>query len=519
MTFQWLPISSRLGIKRTLSPLLIGGVYALLVCGSPLYIASMSGGDAARFSTSLSLLLTSGLLFLIAVSYLTLKPIKNVYWSEETLLFSIIIIGVLMRVSWWGVPPLSSEDVWRYLWDGRLQWLGASTYLYAPSDGLLTPFLERAPELKAMRPLIGHPELTTIYPPGAQLIFKGITWGGASLLKIRVATLAADIALVGALYVWLKRLGRSPLWIGAYALCPLAAFEVALGCHLDIFGVAVMMWGLYWVHINRLNLAVLTLTFGAWIKLIPGLILSLLVIKYYRRLSTQERLKVTLIILGVSIVCLAPFWKECLHSSSSLNGAWSYFMRWRFNDGLFTVCLTGIESFIKFFDLQEVSTEMIRRLMGREADLDHQDFSLLTTKIGIGCALIMYWWETLKDQILLDQKKYMEEESYRVVFFILASLLLVSPVVYSWYLLWILPFAPLFLSYNHAQNGDCSRSQSLGLWILFWITIIPITYLARQKLLFEGIWHIDRIWILCEYTLLWLTLGLIKRYTPPHSHT
>jgi hypothetical protein len=519
MIFQWLPISSYFGIKHKRSLLLLGGAYALLVCGSPLYIDSMSGHDAERISASISLLLISGLLFLVGVSYLRLTPLKTVYWSEEALLFFIISVGILMRISWWGLPPFSSEDVWRYLWDGRLQWLGAATYLYAPSDELLTPFLEHAPELKAMRVLIGHPELTTIYPPGAQLIFKGVTWGGASLLKIRVATLGADLILMGALYVWLKRLERSPLWLGVYALCPLAAFEIALGCHLDIFGVAMMMWGLYWVQINRFNLGVLTLTFGAWIKLIPGLILSVLVIKHFRRLSTQERLQIILIILGVSIVCLAPFWEEYLHPSSSPNGAWSYFMRWRFNDGLFTLCLTAMESVIKFFDFREVSTEMIRTLMGGDADLNHQDFSLFYTKICIGCGLVIYWWYTLKGQFLLGQNKYREEDLYRVVFLILVSLLLVSPVVYSWYLLWILPFAPLFLSYHHAEAGDRSRSQFIGLWILFWITIVPITYLARQKLLFEGIWHIDRIWILCEYTLLWLTLGLIKRYTPPHSHT
>jgi len=62
--------------------------------------------------------------------------------------------------------PLS-DDLYRYLWDGRVANAGIDPFAYPPS----------APELAALRddrvwPNVNHPEVPTIYPPVAQLAFR-----------------------------------------------------------------------------------------------------------------------------------------------------------------------------------------------------------------------------------------------------------------------------------------------------------------------------------------------------------
>ena len=58
-----------------------------------------------------------------------------------------------------------SDDVWRYLWDGHVQTWGINPYQHAPADfaltGLRTDFWPR----------INHPEVPSIYPHAAQLVF------------------------------------------------------------------------------------------------------------------------------------------------------------------------------------------------------------------------------------------------------------------------------------------------------------------------------------------------------------
>ena len=72
----------------------------------------------------------------------------------------------------WGEPMLS-DDVYRYVWDGRVQLEGVHPYRYAPVD----------PALGTLRdahvfPRINHPEVPTIYPPLAQSLFAGLALAG-----------------------------------------------------------------------------------------------------------------------------------------------------------------------------------------------------------------------------------------------------------------------------------------------------------------------------------------------------
>src|SRR5687768_81156 len=83
-------------------------------------------------------------------------------------------------------PSVLSEDVYRYVWDGRVLRHGISPYRYAPDD----------PALAALRDegwrRINNPEIPTIYPPLAQALFAV----AAAPWVMKTLALAAHLATI-----------------------------------------------------------------------------------------------------------------------------------------------------------------------------------------------------------------------------------------------------------------------------------------------------------------------------------
>lgn len=126
-------------------------------------------------------------------------------------------------------PPTLSDDMYRYIWDGRVQAAGYNPYQYASN----------APELAYLRDdaiwrRMNRPEAVTIYPPGAQMAFA-LTWRifpdsvvGMKLVMISLTLLAGWL-----LVVLLKTLDQSPERVLIFLWNPLLIFEIAHGVHVD----------------------------------------------------------------------------------------------------------------------------------------------------------------------------------------------------------------------------------------------------------------------------------------------
>ncbi len=115
-----------------------------------------------------------------------------------------IAFAVALRLIFLFPEPRLSGDVYRYLSDGQVTASGGNPYAYTPSD-----------------PRINHPEIRSIYPPLAQLLFALVH----ELLPWRLLLIAFDAGAV-----WLLR-GRGAL---AYATCPLVIVEGTWSGHLDL---------------------------------------------------------------------------------------------------------------------------------------------------------------------------------------------------------------------------------------------------------------------------------------------
>ena len=181
-------------------------------------------------------------------------------------------IAAAIRFGMLLVEPYFSSDLYRYIWDGRMQAAGINPYSYVPA----------APELAYFRDEIIYPQINradyaaTIYPPAAQMIFWLITRFGESALAMKSGLLVFEAGTIAALIGILRLLGRPAAGVVAYAWHPLPIWEIAVNGHIDAAMVALMMLGLWAALRGGVLVGGVLITVGALVK--PFALLALPVI-------------------------------------------------------------------------------------------------------------------------------------------------------------------------------------------------------------------------------------------------
>jgi hypothetical protein len=189
--------------------------------------------------------------------------------DERGSLIVILAGAVLMRLALLFVEPYLSTDIYRYVWDGRVQAAGINPYRYVPG----------APELASLRDAAIFPHINradyavTIYPPTAQALFLAITRLGESVLTMKLGLIACEAGIVGALLALLHRLGQPLARVALYAWHPLPVWEVAGSGHVDVAMCALLVAGLLLFLQGRGLLAGVAVTLGALVK--PTAVLAL----------------------------------------------------------------------------------------------------------------------------------------------------------------------------------------------------------------------------------------------------
>lgn len=146
----------------------------------------------------------------------------------------------LMRLPMLLEAPYLSSDMYRYVWDGRVQRAGISPYLHVPA----------APEVAHLRDQAIYTKINradyapTIYQPTAQLIFRAITALSDSVLGMKIGLLAFEAAAIAALVVILRQLALPTTHVAAYAWHPLPVWEIAGNGHVEAALLGLMMTSL-----------------------------------------------------------------------------------------------------------------------------------------------------------------------------------------------------------------------------------------------------------------------------------
>jgi len=189
---------------------------------------------------------------------------------------TVLAITVAVQITGLLTFPLTSDDIYRYVWDGRVQLAGIDPYRHVPLDPALNSLRDPFLFPPGARPMINRPAVPTIYPPGAQAWFTlvgAVTAAGWALAALRIGAAAAVVGTTAVIACWLGRDRRSALLFGAN---PLIMIEAANGGHLDSL-VALAVSGFAWCAARRRHwLAGLFLGLAASIKLVPLLLVPVL---------------------------------------------------------------------------------------------------------------------------------------------------------------------------------------------------------------------------------------------------
>lgn len=294
--------------------------------------------------------------------------------------------AIALRLALVPALPSLSEDLYRYMWDGWVQIHGVNPFVYSPGAA------ELAPLRLEWWPLINHPDISTIYPPGAQLVFLSLAVTGPARIAFKLAWVAADLA-AGWLVGRLARPGaarRRALLL--YLWCPLLVVEVAWSGHLEPLGFAAAVGAALLARGADPIRAGALLGAGAAIKFAPLAALPVL----WRR----HGIRAAAVAVAVPALLYIPYAGA---GAALFEGLGTYADVWVFNPGL--------------FGLLEAAVGSDGAARGLAAGL-------------LACVVALTVWRGMS--------------LGRALYWILGAGVLLSPTIHPWYVLWVLPFACLY---------------------------------------------------------------------------
>ena len=311
--------------------------------------------------------------------------------------------------------PWFSDDLWRYWWDGRVQLEGVGPWEYAPVAEELIPLRDQHWER------INHPDLPTLYPPGAQLVFVSVVAVGRHPWAFKGLAALADLAILAWLAARVRR-KETPAWVlWAFAWNPWVIFETAGSGHLEPLGALCLAVAATTVARSR---SIVSWAIAVQIKLLPIVALPVLA----RRWGVKWTVAAVLLVA-------AGFVPYAVSGPAAGEGLRAYTTRWEHNASVYSLTESTLEYTIPISSAKQAIERLQKKYPGRPKLYDtlyrliwpRESARLLLGAIGM---LGLLWWAFrgptdplagIRDAVLW--------------------LLLLSPTVHPWYALWLLPLA------------------------------------------------------------------------------
>ncbi len=227
----------------------IGVAFAGLTLVTP--FAFQTGGDNAF----IALAIPASLLTLAATQAVERTPTRRALW----LIFG---VGIMLRVYALLFDPFLSTDIFRYIWDGRVQAAGINPYRYFPAHDALAHLRDAV-----IFPRINRADYAvTIYPPVAEFFFLIVTRIGENVNVMRLALLGCEAVSVTLIVLFLRRMERPIARVVAYFWHPLPIWEIANSGHVDALAVALMLLGLWVALTGHAMRGAVSIALGALVK-------------------------------------------------------------------------------------------------------------------------------------------------------------------------------------------------------------------------------------------------------------
>jgi len=343
----------------------------------------------------------------------------------------LFFIAVIARVALLGIEPYTSNDVDRYLFDGRIAVEGFDPYRVS----------HNAPELKVLReqwqPPLEHAKYVTLYPPLALAFFS----------------ISASAGIDNAIIFWkliLLTAGLMTLWLTAkvlqhanklkhialVALSPLLILETSVGLHLDALSTLAVIGAIYCWQRNWIARTGVVIGLGALIKVLPLMLLLPLIF-------TLKNIKqLTALVLSAFITIVSIYLITISLDFHPVGSIGIFFEKWRFGAPLFVV----LDNFLS----------------------GHQILAVMIALSALICSLVAYLCWHYR-QSITDNNVLL----FGAMQLVIAMPLIVSPVTFPWYLM---PLIPLMALYPNR-------------YLIIWTLLMPLTYEVIGQFICCQIWQ------------------------------
>ncbi|MGH9942701.1 MAG: glycosyltransferase 87 family protein [Pyrinomonadaceae bacterium] len=316
--------------------------------------------------------------------------------SGQTLAL-VVVFAALFRLSVLFVPPLLSDDIYRYVWDGRVQATGINPYRYIPADPALAHLRD-----EAIYPRINRRDYApTIYPPVAQMIFFLVTRVSESVTWMKLVMVAFEAVGLWAIAELLASFGLPRQRVLLAAWHPLLVWEIASSGHLDALLVCFVALALLARRRERDGWAGFLLACAALVKFFPLVLFPAL----YRRWNWRMPLALSATVALAYVPYLTVGWRKALGFLSGYAAE------------------EGLQSGARFFILS-----LAQKLFGEQnvPGAAYKVFALLVL------AVLGIWslWGPMRDP----------RDFVRRAFALAAAFTVLLSPHYGWYFVWVVPF-------------------------------------------------------------------------------
>ncbi len=411
---------NRNAIITIILTLLSLGLYLLLLGDQ---LNDVNSGYIIKF------LIISQLLLILYLGIVFFGRKLNLFGKDQRLLAILIGIALFIRIFLLfgaGDHAFLSDDVYRYLWEGKIVAEGYNPYILSPDDMSGSGFVNGPFYSK-----INHPNLPTIYPPLSQYIFVIAGWiQPETLFGFKLLSLIFDLIAAALIILWVRRECLPDGTILIYLFSPLVLIEFIFSNHLDIFAMPFLILALYFLSRKKAMHVGIFIALTALVKLFALFIVPLIFLYF----TGRERIKFITAFIFILLIGYLPFLLTA--GLSTFGSLWTYLGSWQFNGSIFAL-------------LKLITSEPVARVISA---------ILFISALG---------YFSIRNR---------KSDPIKRSFYIFAAYIIFTPSLFSWYLVWIIPFiirehswaflvltGTVLLSYN-VKIGFYDN----GAWSEFW---------------------------------------------------
>lgn len=259
------------------------------------------------------------------------------YWflaqnSHEQHLKKLLIFAVAIRLALVFAFPKLSDDIYRFIWDGRLLVQGQNPFEFTPAQWMQSALVTDAD--KAIFAKLNSPEYFTVYPLICQAVFYVSNLISAddvylNSILIKLFLFFCEFATILISIRLLRKLNHAPKKILWYALNPLVIVEICGNAHFEAAMTAFAAAGLLLLLNKRTTTSALAFALSTASKMLTAITFPLMV---FRELN-RRRFKFTILLTVFCLLLSLPVFL----SFNIFNSLDLYFRKFEYNAGLYYI--------------------------------------------------------------------------------------------------------------------------------------------------------------------------------------